>query len=295
MLYVQQVWALLYEVIAPYTPQHNGLAEKKQDALGHNQVYDQGEEATSLSMREAVLAAAFFLNKSPTKALPDCNPKEARLGNKLDMRHLRIFGLVCYKHVLDERRKKLYDRSETLILVGYHPIGAYKLYDLEKKQVVINRDVLVDEAVTFDWVKVEAGYAVVSSWLEEKKSDDVERVLVDVEANNIRSQRACFPSTRLAGHEVFTDNDIADSGDLVHFAFLADVETLSWEQAINIKDWKEAMLEDLKAIEKNRTWEMVELPQHKQAIEVKWVFKTKYKPDGSIAKLKARLVAKGFL
>lgn len=52
------------------------------------------------------------------------------------------------------------------------------------------------------------------------------------------------------------------------------------------------MLEELKTIEKNKTWEMVELPQNKQAMEVKWVFKTKYKPDGSIAKLKARLVAK---
>lgn len=34
---------------------------------------------------------------------------------------------------------------------------------------------------------------------------------------------------------------------------------------------------------------------NKRAIEVKWVFKTKYKPDDNIAKLKARLVAKGFL
>lgn len=40
---------------------------------------------------------------------------------------------------------------------------------------------------------------------------------------------------------------------------------------------------------------MVELPAHKKAIEVKWIFKTKHKSDGSIAKLKARLVAKGFL
>nr|KYP40195.1 hypothetical protein KK1_038486 [Cajanus cajan] len=55
------------------------------------------------------------------------------------------------------------------------------------------------------------------------------------------------------------------------------------------------MEEELKSIEKNDTWEMVSLPQNKKAIAVKWVFKTKFKSDGSIAKHKARLVAKGFM
>lgn len=61
---------------------------------------------------------------------------------------------------------------------------------------MISRDVLADEIVTFDWVKAEAGFkldVVMSSWLEEKKTNDVERVAADVEANNRRSQRAWFP------------------------------------------------------------------------------------------------------
>lgn len=37
------------------------------------------------------------------------------------------------------------------------------------------------------------------------------------------------------------------------------------------------------------------MPLNKQPISVKWVFKLKLKPDGSISKHKARLVAKGFL
>ncbi|MCI83009.1 retrotransposon protein putative Ty1-copia subclass, partial [Trifolium medium] len=39
----------------------------------------------------------------------------------------------------------------------------------------------------------------------------------------------------------------------------------------------------------------VELPPHKKAISVKWVFKVKKNQDGKIVKHKARLVAKGFL
>jgi len=42
-------------------------------------------------------------------------------------------------------------------------------------------------------------------------------------------------------------------------------------------------------------WELVELPEGKQKIGVKWAFKKKLNPDGSISKHKARLVAEGFL
>ena len=48
-------------------------------------------------------------------------------------------------------------------------------------------------------------------------------------------------------------------------------------------------------MERNKTWELASLPNGKTAIKVKWVFKNKLKPDGSIAKHKARLVAKGFM
>jgi hypothetical protein len=55
------------------------------------------------------------------------------------------------------------------------------------------------------------------------------------------------------------------------------------------------MIEELASIKKNQTWELVELPSNKKAIQVKWVFKLKLNPDGTIAKYKARLVARGFL
>jgi len=40
---------------------------------------------------------------------------------------LRVFGSVCYKHIPDARRKKLDRKIETMILVGYHATGSYRL------------------------------------------------------------------------------------------------------------------------------------------------------------------------
>jgi hypothetical protein len=55
------------------------------------------------------------------------------------------------------------------------------------------------------------------------------------------------------------------------------------------------MIEELKSIEMNKTWELVKFPEGKKIIDLKWVFKTKLNLDGSISKHKARLVARGFL
>ena len=48
------------------------------------------------------------------------------------------------------------------------------------------------------------------------------------------------------------------------------------------------------ALEKNGTWELTTLPAGKVPIGAKWVFKIKYRADGTIERFKASLVAKGY-
>nr|CAN76639.1 hypothetical protein VITISV_027481 [Vitis vinifera] len=61
----------------------------------------------------------------------------------------------------------------------------------------------------------------------------------------------------------------------------------SWE-------WKDAMREEMSALQKNKTWEIVERPKGKNIIDCKWIFTLKYKAGGSLERHKARLVAKGY-
>lgn len=50
----------------------------------------------------------------------------------------------------------------------------------------------------------------------------------------------------------------------------------------------------LNALIENQTWDIVPLPAHRKPIGCKWVYKIKFKADGSVERYKARLVAKGF-
>ena len=47
------------------------------------------------------------------------------------------------------------------------------------------------------------------------------------------------------------------------------------------------------ALQKNETWELVDLPSNKKLVGSKWVFVVKFKGDGSLKRYKTRLVAKG--
>ncbi|CAL5365935.1 unnamed protein product [Camellia sinensis] len=66
------------------------------------------------------------------------------------------------------------------------------------------------------------------------------------------------------------------------------------QEAIQVLEWQTAISEEMKALEKNHTGEVMGLPKGKTTVGCKWVFTVKYNSDGSLERYKARLVAKGF-
>ena len=75
---------------------------------------------------------------------------------------------------------------------------------------------------------------------------------------------------------------------------VAIYEPADHDETLKESKWKDAMKEELFMIEKNKTWELVDRPQERKVIGVKWVFRTKLNADGSVNKYKARLVVKGY-
>ena len=74
-------------------------------------------------------------------------------------------------------------------------------------------------------------------------------------------------------------------------------ELATYQEAVMGKDsisWLEAMGSELKSMEDNQVWNLVDLPTGSRAVDSKWVFKEKTDMDGNVSVYKARLVAKGF-
>ena len=76
-----------------------------------------------------------------------------------------------------------------------------------------------------------------------------------------------------------------------------DEEPVSFKQALkcsNSEKWLNAMKEELKSMDDNKVWDLVELPKGSKRVGCKWVFKIKRDSKGNIITFKARLAAKGF-
>jgi hypothetical protein len=74
-----------------------------------------------------------------------------------------------------------------------------------------------------------------------------------------------------------------------------DGKPRSFAEAERDATWHAAMQLEMDAVEKNRTWELADLPHSHHAITLKWVFKLKRDEPGAIVKHKAHLVARGFM
>ncbi|GAU22960.1 hypothetical protein TSUD_247040 [Trifolium subterraneum] len=282
---------IMHEVIPPYTPQQNGSAERRNRTIMNMvRCMIKGKHLPKELWGEVVSTACYVLNRCPTKRLNGVTPEECWSGNKPNVSHLKVFGSIAYRHVPDQLRSKLDDKSEVMVLVGYHPTGGYRLYDPMHKSIVISRDVIIDEMK--EW-----------NWNGNKKKDSVSMMFDDVhiaptkanESEIRRSTRARTQPARLNDCIITSDNDINAEGDLVHLAFNVEAEPVNFEDAVKSEKWLDAMNEEIESIERNNTWELVDLPHGKRAIGVKWVYKVKLNPKGEITRHRARLVVKGFL
>ncbi|CAI7770769.1 unnamed protein product [Closterium sp. NIES-54] len=105
----------------------------------------------------------------------------------------------------------------------------------------------------------------------------------------------------LAGVALMVGDDEESNYEECAFAFFSLVEMPGEPETLkealessDTEEWKKEMEGELKSIEENGTWELVELPEGRKAITSKWLFKIKSNADGKIECYKSRLVAKGY-
>ncbi|XP_052483029.1 uncharacterized protein LOC128036174 [Gossypium raimondii] len=94
-----------------------------------------------------------------------------------------------------------------------------------------------------------------------------------------------------ADAEVIKTKSLVNMYERCNFGF---AEPISFDEAAKVPEWIDAIKAEISTIEKNDTWFLTDLPSGKHVIGVKWVYRTKFNPDGTVLKHKARMVVKGY-
>jgi hypothetical protein len=131
----------------PYTPQQNGVSERKNRTL--KEMANCMIQSKGLSLKywaEVINCANYIVNHTPTKALKNITPEEAWTKIKPDVSHFRVFGSIAWANIPNEKRKALQPKSEKCIFVGYsEDVKGYRLLQPHCNEIIIRRDVIFDE------------------------------------------------------------------------------------------------------------------------------------------------------
>ena len=131
----------------PYTPQQNGMAERKHRHLVETTITLLS--ASSLALKfwfHACSTANYLINGMPTKALDMKSPFEKLFGLVPDVTTLKVFGSACYPLLRPYNHNKLQDRTDQCVFIGYTlDYKGYMCYHIASARVYVSRHVIFDE------------------------------------------------------------------------------------------------------------------------------------------------------
>ncbi|KAD6118818.1 hypothetical protein E3N88_10089 [Mikania micrantha] len=277
---------IIHECTAPYSPQQNGIAERKNRTL--KEIMNAMLISSGMSQDmwgEAILLATYLLNKIPFKK-KDVTPYELWMGRKPSYKYLKVWGCLAKVVVPPPKVQRIGPKTVDCVFIGYaHHSSAYRFLvhdsknpDIHKNTIMESRNASFFEEV-FPCLKKE--HTSLSSCVDEIVHDEDQEQSEAEEVEPRRSKRQRIEKS--FGPDFLT--------------YIVEGEPQTYREAVTSLEgpqWKEAIKNEIDSILQNHTWELVDLPPGCKPLGYRRIFKRKMKADGSIDKYKARLVIKGF-
>ncbi|RVW25499.1 Retrovirus-related Pol polyprotein from transposon TNT 1-94 [Vitis vinifera] len=273
---------IIHHTTCSNTPQQNGVVERKNRHLLEVVRASLIAAKTPISYwGEAITSAAYLINRVPSSLINFQTPLQAFtnvvVAPTVPNLPPCVFGCVAFVHLHKHQRTKLTSHALQCVFVGYAlNRKGYRCYHPPTRRMYIAMDVVFHEdSIQSELVNQEAGELDMSGQQFGSKDVFIEvpNQLSFVEGV-INLELDPFMKWLPHHHNRAIPNNVREA--------LADPR------------WKTAMNEEMKSLQKNETWELVECPPGKKPVRCRWIYTVKYKADGSIERFKAKLVAKGY-
>lgn len=132
---------IVLQQTVPYSPQQNGVAERKNRSLMDMMRCLLAESGLSTKYwGEAVTTANFLQNRLPSSSIPR-TPHELWTGRLPCYKHLHVFGSEALVHIPAEKRRKCDMKAKKMTFVGYEENRkGFRFLDTTTNRITISRD-----------------------------------------------------------------------------------------------------------------------------------------------------------
>ncbi|RVW53241.1 Retrovirus-related Pol polyprotein from transposon TNT 1-94 [Vitis vinifera] len=260
---------IIHQTTCSNTPQQNGVAKRKSRHL--LEVVRASLIAAKIWISywgEAITSATNLINRVPSSPINFQTPDLQALTNAIVAPTVpnlppHVFGCMAFVHLHKHQRTKLTSHALQCVFVGYalHKKG-YRCYHPPTRRMFITMDVVFHE----DSVYFSSEFELQGEYHKEIQTLDYDYHIYEEDESG---------KSELVNQEAAIPNSV--------------------QEALTDPRWKATMNEEMKLLQKNETWELVECPPGKKPVGCRWIYTVKYKADGSIERFKARLVAKGYI
>ncbi|GJX50521.1 ribonuclease H-like domain-containing protein [Tanacetum coccineum] len=247
-LYYYNDQGIVHQTSCAYTPQQNGIAERKHWHLLNVARPLMFQGGIPLRMwPECILTATYLINRPSSSVLSVKSSYEMIYKKCPSLSHLRVFGCLCFATLVISS-DKFRSRSEKYVLIGYSSVKKwYRLYSLDKHQFIFSRDVKFFENI-FPFKDSDKVKDVTEIYFQDSASSNF------FEFGGI-SVTADFPVN--FGNDVdSSDNNFATQNEGV-----TTLEENVFSEAFKFPHWIDDMNQEINALLRNGTWDIVELPK----------------------------------
>jgi Reverse transcriptase (RNA-dependent DNA polymerase)/GAG-pre-integrase domain len=317
-----------FHISCPYTPEQNGLAERKHRHIVELSLAVMSHASIPLDYWDFIFESSLFvINRLPSTPTGRFSLYELLFHKLPDYQFLRILGCECFPLLRPYNNHKLQPRSLSCVFLGYsqHHKG-YRCLHLPTNKIYISRHVQFNE-LHFPFSTLQPTTTISpDSDLPHTSSPALTTTITILPSSSSstsptlslspslpsdthttsqsRSTNATAPVSS-SSHPMVTRTKTSRLKpkqfphhhlyQAIQSAFNSDnSDPTCFSQAVKIKIWRQAMAQELDALAHNGTWSLVPAPSNTNIVGCKWIFKTKRNSDGTISRHKARLVAKGY-